>query len=172
MWCVRGGIGDEDSVDVIPEHAWSSTLDSTGGCGSQRFICVLAGGVAILDRETGLVWERDPSDTDVSWFAARDACLDAATAGRAGWRLPSTTELRSLIDAAVAGSPKLPTGHPFIGLSGEEVWTARTSDADVNVALTVSLFTGDVFEEAKSLVTAIPWCVRGGMEHDGQPPLP
>ena len=49
----------QKTLDEIP-GSWSRALSATGGCTSERFQCVL-GDVAVLDRETGLVWERVPS---------------------------------------------------------------------------------------------------------------
>ena len=79
---------------------------------------------AVLDRETGLVWERTPSA--VGTFTQSDAnrhCQHLTTGGRMGWRMPQTAELFSLLDPAQInnnfGQPAaLPTGHPFVGTGG------------------------------------------------------
>src|SRR5436190_560490 len=69
---------------------------------------------AVLDRETGLVWEKSPALTLGTWSGARLTCLDNAVGGRKGWRLPSIVELASLLDPSVQPpGPLLPTGHPF-----------------------------------------------------------
>jgi hypothetical protein len=39
---------------------------------------------AVLDRETGLVWERRPSTASVAWLNARLLCAQKAVGGRAG----------------------------------------------------------------------------------------
>ena len=76
---------------------------------------------AVLDRETGLVWERAPSPTRYvqipppNTFGGTypdDYCFGPKTGGRMGWRLPSSAELTSLIDATQS-FPALPAGHSF-----------------------------------------------------------
>src|SRR5205807_1369275 len=70
-----------------------------------------SGGAAVLDRETGLVWEQSPANSH-TWQNARYQCTNLTTGGRKGWRLPSVHELASLIDPNQS-SPTLPPGHPF-----------------------------------------------------------
>src|SRR4029434_2696444 len=84
---------------------------------STRFIVLSNwGGAAVLDRETGLVWERSPDSTFTpTWSDAQLGCAAKDVGGRGGWKLPSIQELRSLIDPAAA-NPALPAGHPFIGV--------------------------------------------------------
>src|SRR5512145_3053761 len=86
---------------------------------------------AILDRETGLVWERRPSTQPVQWPNARLFCAQKAVGGRGGWRLPSFAELASLIDPSVTSTaqPRLPAGHPFLDVQASSYWSA-TAFAD------------------------------------------
>src|ERR671918_2705680 len=58
---------------------------------------------AVLDRETGLIWQQCPSTTTVPWMLnnqftgfAVGNCYSAQTGGRTGWRLPTYEELQSL----------------------------------------------------------------------------
>src|SRR5215467_8710619 len=73
---------------------------------------------AVLDRETGLVWERNPSIQPMTWPNARLFCAQKAVGGRGGWRLPAFFELASLVDPSVqtAGVLRLPSGHPFMNV--------------------------------------------------------
>src|SRR4249919_3431545 len=70
---------------------------------------------AVLDRETGLVWERSPTQVARTWFQAVDYCGDLTTGGRKGWRLPTISELQSLVDPT-QNAPALSVGHPFLGV--------------------------------------------------------
>src|SRR5437867_880208 len=89
---------------LIPP-AWSQILTA------DRFQLVM-GGAAVLDRETGLVWEQSPDTSLRQWFVAVTHCYQKSVGGRKGWRLPSVEELASLVNASNS-SPALPTGHPF-----------------------------------------------------------
>ena len=171
-WCVRGS-----SNDQIPPSAeqpsWSRQLDATGGCHSARFTCVLptiadSTGEAVLDHETGLVWEKSPSSTTFTLENADIRCQDLPTGGRVGWRMPKADELLTLLDPAqsnkLGSPPALPAGHPFLGVSG--VGTYWVTDRGMPP------FNSNVNQESVSLDLAIIqtgnatdanriWCVRG-----------
>src|SRR5262245_1552016 len=69
--------------------SWDQTFPS-----AQRFMVLTnLGSAAVLDRETGLVWERSPDTTAVVWGLAIGACTTRTTGGRKAWRLPSVHEL-------------------------------------------------------------------------------
>jgi len=127
---------------------------------------------AVLDRETGLVWEKVPRTTAVtSWWAARNICADKLVGGRKGWRLPSVMELASLVDTANS-NPALPTGHPFSILPSAFYWSATTQagfvgDAsNVTTAWFVAISVGQLGIDAKTSANPHVWCVRGGMNAD------
>ena len=117
------------------------------------------GGTAVLDNETGLVWEQSPSTTVFTWDQANIARCDPLTAGnRLGWRFPTLQELGSLVDLTQS-NPTLPVGHPFSGnVQPSQYWTA-TSNA--NGAWFVHFGNGGVGVNAKTTRNWV-WCVRGG----------
>jgi hypothetical protein len=147
-----------------------------------------SGGAAVLDRETGLVWQRGPFSGDLgfSWSAASSSCASNAYGGRFGWRLPTVQEMGSLLDPNATSGPALPVGNPFIGVPAAAIyWTATSDDADANSAYAVAWgipqnptpprFTILPFLRlAKStgvfgifITTETPvqfWCVRGGLQ--------
>lgn len=107
------------SLDEIAP-TWSQTLDSTNGeldgCNSSRFKCVL-NDEAVLDMETGLVWQRSPSNDSIQpWADAFWSCLHKTTGDRAGWRMPTAEEFFSLVDHSSGTNQSLPASHPFTGI--------------------------------------------------------
>ena len=124
----------------------------------------------VLDKETGLVWDRDLSgrwgNTRVELKVAHSLCNELANAGRLGWRLPTLWELSSLVDRS-HWNPALPSGHPFINVQsgyvdGKEAfyWTASTSP-NINLAYTLQFDIGKAWNHAKDDLHYF-WCVRGG----------
>jgi hypothetical protein len=121
---------------------------------------------AVLDKETGLVWERAPQPAPDSWVGARFVCTAKTTGNRKGWRLPSVHELASLIDPLVIPpAPTLPAGHPFTGVLLAGYWSATTLADDPTDALNVNFGNGDVLPTNKTNTRQV-WCVRGGMQAD------
>jgi hypothetical protein len=52
----------------------------------------------VFDRLTGIAWESTFSGLDIDWKGALSACADKGS----GWRVPTTTEIVSIIDVMVA----------------------------------------------------------------------
>ncbi len=147
----------------ISGPAWYQILPS-----AQRFLLVM-GDQAVLDLETGLVWEKSPSTN--ATLEMKDAfryCANLNVGGRKGWHLPTIEQLGSLVDTSVAGSPKLPSGHPFIGAQSGFYYAAGGA---------VNFGTGNVIVSTDpgctdgSCGNDWEWCVRSG---NGYPnwPLP
>lgn len=85
---------------------------------------------AVLDKETGLVWERAPHAATTDWFSAQVVCMEKTTGGRMGWRLPTIEELLTLPDPASTAQLWLPDGHPFYEphfIRGDPYWSATSS---------------------------------------------
>lgn len=85
-------------------------------------------GEAVLDHETGLVWERSRTIQILSWFTANFVCGNATTGSRSGWRLPALSEIKSLLDPGSPDTIKMPPGHPFVGIALEPYWSATDGD--------------------------------------------
>jgi hypothetical protein len=136
---------------------------------STRFVELLDwSSQAVLDRETGLVWEKAPTTTNQLWSNARFFCADKAVGGRKGWRLPSIAELASLIDPSVPSpGPTLPAGHPFTNVQSFFYWSASTNANSPTLASawSVDFEHGDA-EILNKTDTLNVWCVRGGMNAD------
>ena len=123
----------------------------------------------ILDRETGLVWERTPDTATTSdWGAAVTHCYQLELGGRKGWRLPTIEELSSLIDTTNS-FPALPDNHPFNTVAQGYYWSATTciATACTNHAWRVGIHDGAVGAEIKTDADFHAWCVRGRHGYDG-----
>jgi hypothetical protein len=149
-----------------PLPSWDQTLPSNA-----RFLVLSNfGNAAVLDVETGLVWERSPDPTPANWNPAQTACRNKVVGNRFGWRLPSIQELMSLMDGDPANTdePRLPPGHPFIGVAG--FYWSGTTEADFADRVYILRFSFQVFAgSVVKTVNNIPsWCVRGGSGTDAQ----
>jgi hypothetical protein len=171
----------------LTTQAWDQILpaDDTGDpCNSARFQCVM-GGDGVLDRETGLVWARNPGMNTTAgdnlrydWYRAVFTCHRQGIGNRKGWRLPTVEELGSLMQATGLG---LPVGHPFSvdHINGDDggfqfIWSSTTYTRDPETfndllpgeAWAISKFSGPSSPRRKTEENFI-WCVRGGQGHDG-----
>lgn len=130
---------------------------------AQRFI-VLSNwnNEAVLDRETGLVWERTPSQFTTDWINALQLChLRHTTGNRSGWRLPSVEELTSLLEFSSSGAvwPSV-----FLGLNHavSEFWTSSTVEDVATQAYTGAPSVGGGTANEDKVSNHEFWCVRGG----------
>jgi len=146
--------------------SWDLRIDKAA-----RFKVLKAfGSQAVLDKETGLVWEQAPGAQADSWSIAMTICLRTAIGGRGGWRLPRFEELATLIDPA---SGAMPVGHPFDAPPGD-YWTATTHFDDSGPLSDLVLLLDS--EDGATIFTAKDssgflirvWCVRGGAGVDDQ----
>jgi hypothetical protein len=135
--------------------AWDQTLPA-----ASRFI-VLSNfkNEAVLDRETGLVWEKGPIRLGMLYADALATCANAVTGGRAGWRLPSFHELSSLGDPATDSG--LPSGHPFVA-NNSWYWSATTVRGLTTEAWAVAFDQGVHVNDWLTSHLFQTWCVRSG----------
>ncbi|HEX4969212.1 MAG TPA: DUF1566 domain-containing protein [Nitrospiraceae bacterium] len=147
--------GNED----IQTMQWDKAMPA-----SQRFVVLAAfNNDAVLDKETGLVWEKSPQSAAVSLPNARLACANKAVGGRKGWRLPALPELASLVDPSVASpGPALPSGHPFAGVQSANYWSASAHVDNPTLMWGVGFSNGAALGVSKAFDQRV-WCVRGGM---------
>jgi hypothetical protein len=165
------------TTSVGPYYAmpsWDQTLPS-----ATRFIILSNfNSAAVLDRNTGLVWEKSPATVSATWGSARSSCANKNVGNQKGWRLPSVFELMSLVDATVQSpGPTLPLGHPFTNIQAKPpverffYWSATTdtlsllSQPQSPLRFGVDFFDGApnaaIDEQSKGV-----WCVRGPMNAD------
>src|SRR5262245_28670726 len=103
-------------VSVAPARAGSvPTWDKTvSGAGRFRVLGAFDD-QAVLDKETGLVWERTLSPAATPFSGAVFACATLPVGNRRGWRLPTVEELASVMDLTQA-DPPLAADNPFENL--------------------------------------------------------
>ena len=164
---------------------WDKTLSAEPGgpcpASSARFTCVM-NNAAVRDNETGLVWGQPKyQGPNNDWFQARLQCAADTTGGRKGWRLPTVSELASLLDPLNAYTIKLPPGHPFEYQSAPYgYWTSSADPYDEQVnngwanVWVVRFQYAAINEGAAGTVTRMPkawygatWCVRGNESGGG-----
>ncbi len=176
---VRGGIVSLIAIGVFAVIANSAQAASSNGPyyaepawdqklpAATRFIVLLDwNGEAVLDRETGLVWEQSPQTTSTTWARASEACVNKTLGNRKGWRLPSIHELGSLVDPSVVSpGPTLPVGHPFTNVQSASYWSASSHAVDPAIAWIVTFSNGIVRDNSKADRNSV-WCVRGGNNAD------
>jgi len=168
------------TLDEIPP-TWDQILPSNDGhpdaCNSTRFKCVM-NGQAVLDKETGLVWEKSP---DAAFFLPPAPptylmCNYKTVGGRKGWREPTIEELASLIDPTQT-SPALPSGHPFTNVQMPDpyclpqpshAYYLSTSTGGVFTVFVVNISDGNIVNynygsppPGPSCDLFYVWCVRG-----------
>lgn len=141
-------------------HSWSVSLPV-----EERFVDLASFNYeAVLDRNTGLVWDKVPRGTPRTWNDALLECLNEPIGGVKGWRLPSITELMSLVDPAYE-NPALPGGgSPFNNVIWlrNEYWSATPIVGDPTRAFTVHFSTGNAYTDTRNF-THMVWCVRGAV---------
>ena len=154
---------DKDAVLAEIIHNWQEAHPA-----EKRFVLVSAfNNDAVLDKDTELVWELSPEFTHMTWNEARIACSGRATGGQKGWRLPSPTEMRSLVGPAIdAPGPNISPGHPFLNIQQTSYWTVVPESNQPSYAQYVDAFLGNVLSFIK-IYTFPVWCVRGPIKTDG-----
>jgi hypothetical protein len=144
-----------------PIPAWDHQIQGT----ARWVVLTDFANAAVLDKETGLVWERTVNTADVTFFDGTMRCLNLAVGGRKGWRLPSIYELMTMIDPSVPSpGPTLPAGLPFKNVSARPLWFwSSTKDMFGNVPqLTyyMTTFDGSSALAFPSTSGMHAWCVR------------
>jgi hypothetical protein len=118
----------------------------------------------ILDRHTGLIWQRNanPTDRPVDWKTALDVIRDLNRGSRAisgnRWRLPNIRELESLVNLH-HHSPAL-----FPEIQAKDIqagyWSSTTSTYEPSYAWVLYLRDGEVGVGYKSLPEFSVWAVK------------
>ena len=131
-----------------------------------------SGGAAVLDRETGLLWERSPDPGQETWLEAQNHCRASSVGGRKGWRVPTIEELASLVAPNAGSAPFLPAGHPFMNVNTGDLpsayWSATSNASNASLGFIVTFGSSSAIATTPKLSTYYAWCVRGGRGLDPQ----
>jgi hypothetical protein len=164
VFCWTAGIaGDFDVIPGKKQQSWDKKIT-----GSARFKLVLDG-EAVLDRETGLFWQRATDNDTKKWTdtVEDDACTycyKLEVGGRLGWRLPTIEELATLVDTSNL-SPALPAGHLFTNFKSSYYWSSSTHAYHPDHAWYVYFGNGYVYYNTKTDQYYVR-CVRSGHGYD------
>ena len=159
---VAFSIGFDRARLATPVQYSSEPVEQQNSTPDDRFV-VLAdwNSEAVLDRKTGLVWERSPNVSFSNWSGAQNRCEKLLLGKHKGWRLPTIFELATLVDPNVPSpGPTLPAGHPFT-VASSFYWSATTDITNTANAWGVGFNIGDVGSGVKSAIDYV-WCVRDG----------
>ena len=155
------------TIAVGPYYAtpsWDQTVSCMAPATCARFVVLSnMNNDAVLDRETGLVWEKNVSNADIVAAQVGTTCAQRTTGDRKGWRPPTLPELHSLVQPS-RSNPALPDGHPFtnIQLGFAAYWTTTPDQSTPGFVFGVTFAEGGTSSLNASIGDARLWCVRGG----------
>jgi hypothetical protein len=160
---------DSGKGTYYPPPSWDMTLP-----GVTRFLVLMnMFDEGVLDRETGIVWQRSPTLQPQTWSQAHAACIALTSGGRYGWRLPTIQELNSLVEPTnfFNGVPALAAGHPFTNVNAVlAYWSATPAAADNpsapdsgQSAWSINFATAGFLAPVQKTTPLFVWCVRGGV---------
>ncbi len=130
------------------------------------------GTYVVLDRDTGLYWQKKDDNTTRSWYGAWDYCQDMALNVGSGpawgppvtdWRLPTVDELMSIVDYETYNPAINETAFPETNQS--QYWSATTSAGDSGEAWFISFSGGGGSLMDKPSENYVR-CVRGFFARD------
>ena len=120
---------------------------------------------AVLDKETGLVWERSPAIDRKTFTGAFVYSTTKVVARRKAWRLPTLVELLSLVDPSNS-NPTLPAGHPFLNLKLDYFYWSTTRGipvgGDPNAVWGYNFGDASTSTIVVAAAQCYTWLVRGG----------
>jgi hypothetical protein len=139
---------DPERIDVRCVRGGSSPVS-----GADRFQEIVADGpLVVLDRLTGLVWQKDYAASK-TWKEALKRCEASRHGGYHDWRLPNVNELRSLV-----AYEKEEPASDFPAMPSSWFWSSSSGWSSARV---VSFREGRVASSTKTVSGGVR-CVRGG----------
>ncbi|MCD6497508.1 MAG: DUF1566 domain-containing protein [Deltaproteobacteria bacterium] len=118
-------------------------------------------GDTVLDRVTGLEWQRGVATEAYDWWDARDYCSNLSLGGADDWRLPSRIELVSILD--FGGLDPTIDHDAFPDTPSDFFWSSSPVPF-LNLAYGVRFELGFIYDHDPT-GTGHVRCVRGSYEH-------
>jgi len=115
------------------------------------------GANTVVDKTTGLEWQKTDDNTTRNWNDAMAYCAGLTLDGKSDWRLPSVLELQSIVD--YGGSNPAINATAFPGTDASYYWSASSSAAYSTDAWRVLFSDGNVLANVKT-VSYYVRCVR------------
>ena len=97
----------------------------------------------VIDKATGRMWERNPPSTTYTQPDAAAYCAGNRLGGFSNWRLPTVTELASILDLSAA-LPPLINSAIFTNTAAHPFWTSTPHAGDSTNAWEVQFLTGEM----------------------------
>src|SRR5262245_4612746 len=137
-WSIRSEAQSTAPGPYFPVPSWDLSVPCPSSSNCPRFIVLSNLVGAVLDVETGLVWQRAPTFfSGTAWAPAMNFCTSLVIDNRMGWRMPTVHELSSLVDLTGPAPLNLPAGHPFQAIQHVIFWTSTTDPENNDNALQV-----------------------------------
>jgi Protein of unknown function (DUF1566) len=113
----------------------------------------------VLDRVTGLSWQRAVESDSYDLTHATDHCRVLTLGGYHDWRLPALIELASIVDVSKANPAADPTAFP--GTPPVPFWSAQKDVTNGGLGWYVFFKTGGIYVGNDTIDPARVRCVRG-----------
>ncbi len=148
--------------EKVPDTGQTTSYTDTFGEDSDFIINAPAftnnGNGTVTDDITGLVWQRENSNTQRNWSDAVTYCDDMVLGGDSDWRLPTRRELSRIVDFGQS-SPSV-NALVFPNTDSADYWTTTTYVSGVWDAWAVDFTYGEASDVRKQLPNYVR-CVRG-----------
>jgi hypothetical protein len=103
-------------------------------------------GDVVIDQETKLVWQSNPSTSERDWQNAKEYCSSLSYGSRSDWRLPNIDELMSLTDKSKY-NPSIATNK--INIKSDWYWTSSTAKWKTSFAWNIHFNSGEAIRSNK-----------------------
>ncbi|MBQ4437603.1 DUF1566 domain-containing protein [bacterium] len=95
----------------------------------------------VIDKNTGLTWEKSPSSSTYTWDNRDTHCKDLREtnyAGRSNWRVPNNLEFTTIVDRSGSQATTYPNFTNMPTSSSDFLWTNKEYRGDTSKALAYS----------------------------------